>query len=175
MYVPLCLSDDASVPERPGSQRGRRIFTYLRNVLPHLSARGDVQVTAALNPQLRGEFSGLPCVSLPEIDVPAGALGRFWKEQTSLPSAIRQCGAKVLVSAGNFARQSPCRKFCFREIRSTPRKIFFTICAAVGILVCGWIPGSRAAWPGVPSAGRTAPWLRPRLLPRSYGSGADTA
>ena len=35
-------------------------LTYLRNVLPHLSAREGVQVTAAVNPQLRREFSGLP-------------------------------------------------------------------------------------------------------------------
>ncbi len=82
--------------------------TYLRNVLPHLSARGDVQVTAALTPALRRELSGLPRVSFPEITVPAGALGRFWQEQRSLPAVIRTSGADVLLSAGNFAlRNSP--------------------------------------------------------------------
>jgi glycosyltransferase involved in cell wall biosynthesis len=83
-------------------------LTYLRNVLPHLSACASVQVTAAVNPQLRREFSGLPRVSLPKINLSAGTIGRFWQEQASLPAAIRQCRADVLISAGNFAlRNSP--------------------------------------------------------------------
>ena len=47
-------------------------LTYLRNVLPQLSLRGDVQVTAAVNPQLHLEFCDLPRVSLAEIEPPAG-------------------------------------------------------------------------------------------------------
>ncbi len=83
-------------------------LTYLRNVLPHLSVREGVQVTAVVNSQLRREFSGLPRVSLPEINFPAGTVSRFWQEQTSLPTMIRRSGAEVLVSAGNFAlRKSP--------------------------------------------------------------------
>lgn len=78
-------------------------LTYVRNVLPHLSARGDVQVTAAVNPQLRQELSGLARVSFPEINLAAGALGRFWREQTLLAAMVRRSGADVLVSAGNFA------------------------------------------------------------------------
>jgi glycosyltransferase involved in cell wall biosynthesis len=83
-------------------------LTYLRNVLPHLSARPAVQITAAVNLQLRREFSGLARVSLPEINFHAGTLSRFWQEQTSLPSAIRRSGADALISVGNFAlRKSP--------------------------------------------------------------------
>lgn len=83
-------------------------LTYLRNVLPHLSAREGVQVTAAVSPQLRRELCVLPQVSLPEINLPSGAVKRFWREQTSLSTAIRQSGADVLVSVGNFAlRKSP--------------------------------------------------------------------
>ncbi len=83
-------------------------LTYLRNVLPQLSLRENVQVTAAVNPQLRAELSGLPRISFPEVNLHAGSLRRFWQEQTSLPAAIRQSGAEVLVSAGNFAlRNSP--------------------------------------------------------------------
>src|SRR5271168_2745511 len=83
-------------------------LTYLRNVLPHLSGRASVQVSAAVNPQLRLEFSGLPGVSLPEINFRAGTVGRFWREQISLPAAIQQSGADLLLSAGNFAlRKSP--------------------------------------------------------------------
>jgi len=83
-------------------------LTYLRNVLPHLSTRQGVQVTAAVSPQLRRELGVLPRVSLPEINLPAGALQRFWQEQTTLATAIRQSGADVLFSVGNFAlRKSP--------------------------------------------------------------------
>jgi glycosyltransferase involved in cell wall biosynthesis len=82
-------------------------LTYLRNVLPHLSAHPEVRVTAAMNPQLRREFSGLPRVSLPEINFHAGTVVRFWQEQTSLPSAIRKSGADVLLSVGNFALRKP--------------------------------------------------------------------
>jgi glycosyltransferase involved in cell wall biosynthesis len=78
-------------------------LTYLRNVLPQLSVRGDVQVTAAVNPQLSTEFCDLPRVSLAEIDPPAGIVMRFWREQSSLPALILKSGADVLVSAGNFA------------------------------------------------------------------------
>ena len=83
-------------------------LTYLRNVLPHLSARPEVQVTAAVGPQVRREFVGLPRVALPEINLPAGALRRFWQEQSTLSTAIRRSGAGVLLSLGNFAlRKSP--------------------------------------------------------------------
>ncbi len=83
-------------------------LTYLRNVLPHLSAREGVRVTAAVNPQLRRELSGLPGVELPEINLHAGTAGRFWQEQTSLPTTIRRSGADLLVSVGNFSlRKSP--------------------------------------------------------------------
>ena len=83
-------------------------LTYLRNVLPHLSSREGVQVSAAVNPGLRRELSALPRVALPEINFRAGTVGRFWQEQTSLPAAIRRSGAAVLISVGNFAlRKSP--------------------------------------------------------------------
>ena len=83
-------------------------LTYLRNVLPELSVRGDVQVTAAVNSQLRTEFRDLPQVTIAEIDFPAGSVMRFWREQSSLPGVIVESGADVLISAGNFAlRRSP--------------------------------------------------------------------
>ena len=83
-------------------------LTYLRNVLPHLATRSGIQVTAAVHPDLRAEFSELPNLSLLELDPPGGALRRFWREQTDLPGLIRKSGASILVSAGNFAlRRSP--------------------------------------------------------------------
>ena len=93
-------------------------LTYLRNVLPHLSSRTDVRVTATLHPELRQEFLGLrnpgllnlglPILSLLDFDPIDGAVRRFWQEQTRLAALVRQSGADVLVSAGNFAlRKSP--------------------------------------------------------------------
>jgi glycosyltransferase involved in cell wall biosynthesis len=77
-------------------------------VLPNLSARADVRVTAALPPGLRREFRDLPNLSLPNLDLPDGVIGRFSQEQARLPAAIRSSRADVLVSAGNFAlRKSP--------------------------------------------------------------------
>ena len=83
-------------------------LTYLRNVLPQLSVREDVRITAALTAQVGTEFSNLPGVALAEVDPPAGTVRRFWWEQSVLPAVIQKSGAKVLVSAGNFAlRKSP--------------------------------------------------------------------
>jgi len=83
-------------------------LTYLRNVLPQLSARSDTHTTAALSPQLRDELQNLPSVSFLEVLMPRGSARRFWHEQAVLPRLIRESGADALVSAGNFAlRKSP--------------------------------------------------------------------
>ena len=83
-------------------------LTYLRNVVPELSARGDVRATVVLGPQLRSELHDLPNISVLEIPMPIESLRRFWREQTILPNLIRECRANVLISAGNFAlRKSP--------------------------------------------------------------------
>jgi glycosyltransferase involved in cell wall biosynthesis len=83
-------------------------LTYLRNVIPHLSARGDVQATIAMDPRLQQELGELPNVSFQEMEAPDGTIQRFWREQTGLPQLIRQSAAEVLISAGNFAlRKSP--------------------------------------------------------------------
>jgi len=81
-------------------------LTYIRNVLPHLASRSDVQVTVALSSGLREEFRGLPNVEILELRVPVGR--RFWHEQTALPALIRESHADLLLSTGNFAlRNSP--------------------------------------------------------------------
>ncbi len=83
-------------------------LTYLRNVLPRLSARKDTHTTVVLSPQLRHELQSLPNVSFLEIPMPGGSARRFWHEQAVLPRLIRESGADALVSAGNFAlRKSP--------------------------------------------------------------------
>jgi glycosyltransferase involved in cell wall biosynthesis len=83
-------------------------LTYLRNVIPHLSAKRDVSATVLLSPGLRQEFGGPPGVIFLEANVEANPGRRFWQEQTMLRRLVRQSGANVLISTGNFAlRKSP--------------------------------------------------------------------
>src|ERR1700691_1731375 len=78
-------------------------FTYLRNVIPHLARRADVESTVLLNPSIRSELGELSNISFVESRESHGAAGRFVREQTTLPKLIRRSGAQVLISAGNFA------------------------------------------------------------------------
>ena len=78
-------------------------LTYLRNVAPQLARREDVETTILLSPALRGELGNLPHISFLEAPDFSGAARRFFHEQTALPKLIRQSGAQVLLSAGNFA------------------------------------------------------------------------
>ena len=57
-------------------------LTYLRNVVPHLSAISDVQTTVLLTQDLRQEFGELPNVDFLEADHQTSAARRFWQEQT---------------------------------------------------------------------------------------------
>lgn len=83
-------------------------LTYLRNVVPHLSARGDVETTVAVSGNLREEFGELPRVSFATVNASSSAIRRFWQEQTLLPQLLRDSRSDVLLSAGNFAlRHSP--------------------------------------------------------------------
>ncbi len=83
-------------------------LTYLHNVLPLLSRRSDVKVTATVGPVLRTQFSTLPNVAIVADQPPRGSARRFWFEQSKLPQIIRKSGADILISAGNFAiRKSP--------------------------------------------------------------------
>jgi len=78
-------------------------LTYLRNVIPQLARRVDVDTTVLLNPAIRAEFGELPNISLVGDRQPGGAARRFLREQAVLPRLIRRSGAQVLISAGNFA------------------------------------------------------------------------
>ena len=78
-------------------------LTYVRNVLPQFAARNDVRVTVLLSSALRTELAKHGGVSIVEQDPPGGVAARFWFEQRRLPQLIRQAGAEVLLSTGNFA------------------------------------------------------------------------
>jgi glycosyltransferase involved in cell wall biosynthesis len=78
-------------------------LTYLRNVIPHLARKVDAETTVLLSPALRQEFAELPNIFLIETRESDSAPRRFVREQTTLPKLIRNSGAQVLISAGNFA------------------------------------------------------------------------
>jgi glycosyltransferase involved in cell wall biosynthesis len=78
-------------------------LTYLRNVIPHLARRADVETTVLLSPAMRGEFGELPNLSFVVDPQPTSVARRFIREQTTLHRLIRRCGAQILISAGNFA------------------------------------------------------------------------
>jgi glycosyltransferase involved in cell wall biosynthesis len=78
-------------------------LTYVRNVVPHLSGQQGIRATVLLSPQLRNELGNPSNISFVELEIPAGAAGRFCWEQSLLSRMIRKSGADVLISAGNFA------------------------------------------------------------------------
>lgn len=83
-------------------------LTYLRNVVPELAKRSGVKTTVAVSESLHGEFDSLPGISCVTMQASSGAVRRFWHEQTHLGRMIKDTGANLLISAGNFAlRDAP--------------------------------------------------------------------
>ena len=78
-------------------------LTYIRNVLPRLAYREGVRTTLLVGETLRNEISESAQVKVLKEDYPGGSGRRFWYEQRHLPGMIRQSGANVLLSTGNFA------------------------------------------------------------------------
>jgi glycosyltransferase involved in cell wall biosynthesis len=78
-------------------------LTYLRNVIPHLARRVDVETSVLLNPSIREELGRPPNISFVEASGSSRSLPRFIWEQTALPRLIKQSRAEVLISTGNFA------------------------------------------------------------------------
>ena len=83
-------------------------LTYLRNVIPQLSSRSEVEITVAVPLPLRDELDHFQNIRFVDVKPPAGTARRFWWEQTALSRIIERNAADVLISAGNFAlRSSP--------------------------------------------------------------------
>jgi glycosyltransferase involved in cell wall biosynthesis len=78
-------------------------LTYLRNVVPRLSATTGVRTTVVASANLRREIGDLPNITWANLECNQGAALRFCQEQTILPGLIRSSGAGILISAGNFA------------------------------------------------------------------------
>ena len=83
-------------------------LTYLRNVIPELAKRADIQTTVLISPNLRAELSPHPTINFIPANPPHSAGARFLWEQIRLPGVIRNTASDVLISTGNFAlRCSP--------------------------------------------------------------------
>jgi len=79
-------------------------LTYLRNVVPHIAAHPDVEVPLLVSRDARTLIPAASNVLV--IDPGENAhdnFSRFFWEQRQVPALIRQTGADVLLSAGNFA------------------------------------------------------------------------
>lgn len=78
-------------------------LTYIRNVIPQLSARKDVRSTVLLDTRLGHELQEFSNINFLERELLASTALRFLAEQRAAPGLIRQCRADVLLSTGNFA------------------------------------------------------------------------
>jgi glycosyltransferase involved in cell wall biosynthesis len=78
-------------------------LTYLRNVIPELDKRLDVQATVLLSAGLRREFAHVKNISFVEGSDFSSPWRRFYHEQTVLPVMIQKSNSQVLISTGNFA------------------------------------------------------------------------
>ena len=79
-------------------------LTYLRNIVPHLAARSDIEVSVLAGDAARAAIpSGSNMQVLANGMEDRGVLSRFLWEQRQIPTLIRNAGADVLLSAGNFA------------------------------------------------------------------------
>jgi glycosyltransferase involved in cell wall biosynthesis len=83
-------------------------LTYVRNIIPQLALRKDTRATVLLDAALRRELQQSTNVSFVERENLPGAVRRAWSEQRTVGALVREHGANVLLSAGNFAlRNSP--------------------------------------------------------------------
>jgi glycosyltransferase involved in cell wall biosynthesis len=78
-------------------------LTYLRNVIPQFARRDDAKAVVLLSPELQREFEDQPNIQFVPVAASSGPFRRFLQEQMTIPRLIRDSGAQVLISAGNFA------------------------------------------------------------------------
>jgi len=132
-------------------------LTYLRNVIPQLARRSDLQATVLLRDELCPEFTAFPNISYATASPDHGVAGRFIFEQTKLPHLLRRSGAQVLVSTGNFAlRNSPVPQILlsgnslyvsadfYRDVRKRGDYILW-----MDTLIKGWFARRSVRWADV--------------------------
>jgi glycosyltransferase involved in cell wall biosynthesis len=78
-------------------------LTYVRNVIPQLAARKDTRATVLLDAAFRRELRLSENITFVDRENLPGALRRAWSEQRIVGRLIREHGANILLSTGNFA------------------------------------------------------------------------
>jgi glycosyltransferase involved in cell wall biosynthesis len=78
-------------------------LTYIRNVVPHLAKKEGLRATVLLDARLGRELQASPNLTFVERNGSSSIALRFCAEQRAVPDLVKQCGADVLLSAGNFA------------------------------------------------------------------------
>ncbi len=78
-------------------------LTYVRNIIPQLALRKDTRATVLLDASLRRDLQESTNVRFVVRENLLGALHRAWSEQRTVGSLVRENGANILLSAGNFA------------------------------------------------------------------------
>jgi glycosyltransferase involved in cell wall biosynthesis len=78
-------------------------LTYVRNCLPLLALREEVRTTLLVGDVLGSEIAESANITVLSASQDSSSGGRFLFEQRRLPDLIRQSGANVLLSTGNFA------------------------------------------------------------------------
>jgi glycosyltransferase involved in cell wall biosynthesis len=87
-------------------------LTYIRNVIPFLADTPGLQTTVALTPGLRADLRTFRTVDFVELEIPPAR--RFWFEQSTLPSVIRDCAADILLSRNSLYTSAD----FYRDLRS---------------------------------------------------------
>ena len=77
-------------------------LTYLRNVIPHLAARLDLEASVLVGEHAASELAGTSNVQILKGPEGGGWRRSYW-EQREIPNLVRKQGADVLLAAGNFA------------------------------------------------------------------------
>jgi glycosyltransferase involved in cell wall biosynthesis len=78
-------------------------LTYVRNVIPQITARDDAMATILLDAGLRREFQTPSNIEFLEWEGTSRPALRFWLEQRMVRRLALRSGAGALLSAGNFA------------------------------------------------------------------------
>ncbi len=126
-------------------------LTYLRNVIPHFSARPHMRTTVLAARGFLQDLRELPGVAFLAMEgFGSNATNRFWREQIMLPGLIRRCGCDVLISAGNMALfHSPVPQILLA------RNALYT---STGFYADAWARRDMSLWIGTRIRGLFAKW-----------------
>ena len=116
----------------------------------------SVRTTVAVNPGFDAGCELHQNLELLRLPFEGGSRRRFWLEQTELPKIVRNCGADLLISAGNFAlRRSPVPQILLSRNSLYTSPDFAADLIRRGEYQAGSTLTSRQYWPADLSIGPT--------------------